>query len=464
MIQLTFEQLSKILSLDPAIKSRDDNRRFHGVSTDTRTLEKGNLFVGLLGEQGIDGAKFVPQAIEKGAAAVLVNEGCQTPVVSDTFLTWKVPDTVKALGQIATYWRNQFELPIIAVTGSNGKTTIKNMLGAILRAACSPEQVLVAHSSFNNHIGVPLNLFKLGKQHRYAALEMGMSHFGEIEYLTKMVRPNIAIISNALPCHLEGVGDLDGVARAKAEIFAGLESNKYQQSCAVLNADDQCYEFWEKHAGNHNIMSFSLENSSNVMAKNLNLNQNSSEFILRTNSDEIEITLPLLGKHNVLNALAAATACLASGISLFNIKKGLEAVSAEEKRLQIVQTKQGAQILNDCYNANPASLQAAVDVLVTYPGRKILVLGDMQELSINAEDLHAEAGEYAKKAGVDEALVIGELTKHFALAFGAKAQHFANKEDLVRYLQTLLAKDTTILVKGSRSMKLEEIVTKILQV
>ncbi|MGD9153491.1 MAG: UDP-N-acetylmuramoyl-tripeptide--D-alanyl-D-alanine ligase [Gammaproteobacteria bacterium] len=465
MIELSFEQLSKILSLNPAIKPQNDNRSFRGVSTDTRTLEKGNLFVGLLGEQGVDGAKFIPQAIEKGAAAVLINETAMDPAVNKLGrgMTWRMPDTVKALGQIAAYWRNQFELSIIAVTGSNGKTTIKNMLGAILRAAYPPDQVLVAHGNFNNHIGVPLNLFKLGKQHRYAALEMGMSHFGEIEYLSRMVRPNIVIISNALPCHLEGVGDLDGVARAKAEIFAGLESNKYQQSYAILNADDQYFEFWKKQVSNHKIMSFSLKNHSDIMATNLNLDRNSSVFILKADNDEIEIILPLLGKHNVLNALAASTACLASGISLSNIKKGLEAVNTEDKRLQIIQTKHGVQILNDCYNANPASLQAAIDVLVTYPGRKILVLGDMQELSVNAEDLHAEVGEYAKKAGVDEALVIGELTKHFALAFGANARHFANKDDLVRYLQTFLAKDTTILVKGSRSMKLEDVVTKILQ-
>ena len=477
MIELTFAQLAEILGLDALAREGS----FCGVSTDTRTLEPGNLFVGLMGEQGVDGAEFIPQAVKKGAGAALVNvdylssrgltAGSRVselailldPAVKprDDFHVFKVPDTVKALGQLATFWRNKFELPIIAVTGSNGKTTIKNMLGSILRAAYKSEQVLVAHSSFNNHIGVPLNLFQLNSEHKYAVLEMGMSHFGEIAYLSQMVRPNIAIISNAFPCHLEGVGDLDGVARAKAEIFEGLESNKLHNSCAILNADDDHYDFWRKHVKNHKIISFSLENTSDVYASHSNLLQNSSKFTLCSFNNQIEIDLPLPGKHNVLNALAAVSACLTMGISLPIIKKGLETITAEDKRLKIVQTKQGAYILNDCYNANPASLRAAIDVLMTYPGKKVLVLGDMKELGKNEKDLHAKAGKYAASAGIDEALVIGELTKHFAREFGKNAQHFVNKNDLAKYLQTLLAKDTTILVKGSRSMKLEEIVNKI---
>lgn len=467
MIKLTFKQLGEVLGIDLVCEGH-----CCGVSTDTRTLKPGNLFVGLLGEQGVDGSTFISQAIEKGASAILVNKDSQSNCRGTALpcpgtarrapTVFKVTDTIKALGQLAVFWRNKFELPIIAVTGSNGKTTIKNMLGSILRAVYKPEQVLVAYSSFNNHIGVPLNLFQLNQEHKYAVLEMGMSHFGEIAYLSKMVRPNIAIISNAFSCHLDGVGDLDGVARAKAEIFEGLENSALQKSCAILNADDQYYKFWRKNAKNHTIISFSLENTSDVCANNLNLQQNFSKFTLCAFGDQTEIDLPLPGKHNVLNALAAISACFAMEIPLSKIKQGLETITAEDKRLQIVQTKQGAQILNDCYNANPASLRAAIDVLTTYPGKKVLVLGDMKELGKNEKDLHVKAAKYAAKAGVDEALVIGELTKYFADEFGKNAQHFASKNDLVKYLQTLLAKDTTILVKGSRSMKLEDVVNNLL--
>ena len=480
MIELTFTQLAEILGLDSVCDGR-----FCGISTDTRTLEPGNLFVGLTGENGVDGAEFIPQAIEKGAAAVLVNinvchsegarratEESQTSKIlqsqqarllqddNNSFPVFQVSDTIKALGQLATFWRNKFELPIIAVTGSNGKTTIKNMLGAILQKAY-PEQVLVAKSSFNNHIGVPLSLFQLNSEHKYAVLEMGMSHFGEIAYLSCMVRPNIAIISNAFACHLDGVGDLDGVARAKAEIFEGLESNKLQNSCTILNADDNYCDFWRKEAKNHKIISFSLESTSDISANNLNLQKKSSKFTLCAFGDQVEIDLSLPGKHNVLNALAAISACLLLEIPLSTIKEGLETIAAEDNRLQIVQTKQGAQILNDCYNANPASLRAAIDVLATYPGKKVLVLGDMKELGANERDFHVKMGEYAVQAGIDEALVIGALTKHFARAFGKKAQHFVDKKDLVKCLQSLLTKDTTILVKGSRSMKLEDVINKI---
>jgi len=463
MIKLTFKQLAKILSFKGDIPAGG----FCGVSTDTRTLEPGNLFVGLKGDRGIDGSEFVSPAIKKGASAALVNETAvdsgATDWVRDDKL-WKVPDTIKALGQLATYWRNQFELPIIAITGSNGKTTIKNMVGAILQQACQDqiEQVLISHSSFNNPIGVPLSLFRLNQQHKCAVLEMGMSHFGEIAYLSRMVRPNIAVISNALSSHLKGVGDLDGVAKAKAEIFTGLESNKFQKSYAILNADDHYFNYWIKQAKNHEVISFSIENPSNIMARDLQLYPDYSQFIVCAKSGDITIKISLPGKHNVMNALAAISACLSMKIDLQIIKKGLEQVAAADNRLQVVTTKEGACILNDCYNANPASLRAAIDVLVTYAGKKILVLGDMKELGAQEEALHAEMGQYAAQAGVDEVLAIGKLSKHFVTAFNQNARHFDTKEDLIEYLRTFLAKGTTILIKGSRSMQLEEVIEKVL--
>jgi len=431
---------------------------FSGVSIDTRTIKPGNLFVALVGANS-NGHKFIDTAIAKGAAAVLSNKNESQQAHAKCPLFY-VSDTTKALGQLAGYWRNQFHLPIIAVTGSNGKTTVKNMIGSILQKECGDaESVLVSHGNFNNHIGVPLNLFQLNSKHRYAVIEMGMNHLGEIAYLTQMAKPSVAVITNASAAHLEGLGSLDNVAKAKGEILSQfVESGANCCHSAILNADDSYYDYWRNLAKNQDVMSISLESGSDVFATELQLAQDNSQFVLHTPIGETKVTLPLSGKHNVMNALAATAACLPLNISLSSIKAGLESIQATDKRLEIKKIRSGIYLLNDCYNANPASLYAAIDVLMTYPGKKVLILGDMKELGEQEAQLHFEAGEYAKKARVDCLLAMGDLTKETVKAFGGGAQHFDIKEDLLDFLQTLLAKDVSILVKGSRSMKMEEVV------
>lgn len=476
MIKLNLQQLQKILLQDlqcEYIRKSNSNiaqlagTEICGVSIDTRTLQAGNLFVALpsdSGANGVDGHDFLADAASKGARATLIsNNKVITENLNNDIPCFVVKDTVNALGKLAIYWRSKFELPIIAVTGSNGKTSIKNMIGAILLQVCNKnsEQILIAHGNFNNHLGVPLNLFKLTAQQRYAVLEMGMSHFGEIAYLTNMVRPNVAVISNAYACHLDGVGDLDGVARAKAEIFQGLQSIEQQPAYAILNADDRYFNYWKKKAANHKIISFALEKPSDVFGKDLRSNLGESQFVLHSPKGNIEINLPLPGKHNVMNALAAAAACLAVNIELPLIKAGLETITATDKRLQVLVTRQGARLINDCYNANPASLRAAINVLMNCSGKKILVIGDMKELGKDEIELHANMGSYAKRAGIDGLLAIGKLTKHTVATFGRNAHHFANKNALIDYLQTFLAKGNNILIKGSRSMQMEEIVQEI---
>ena len=303
MIKATLATLAQQLNASPPAQSTD----FSGISTDTRTLTPGNLYIAIRGEQ-FDGHQFVAEAAKKGAAAALVSEK-----VAVDLPQLMVDDTILALGNIAAQWRDQFVLPLIGVTGSNGKTTLKNMIAAILRAACDnqAEKVLATEGNLNNNIGMPLNLARLNAQHRYAVIEMGMNHFGEIEYLTKITRPHVALITNAGASHLEGLGDVAGVARAKGEIFLGLQEN----GVAVLNRDDAFFPFWHSLIGKHKLITFGFHPDADVSIIS-QPNQNANQFTLRTPRGNIDITLPLLGRHNILNALAAAAATTIIGIDL----------------------------------------------------------------------------------------------------------------------------------------------------
>jgi UDP-N-acetylmuramoyl-tripeptide--D-alanyl-D-alanine ligase len=367
-----------------------------------------------------------------------------------------VEDTTLALGKLGAAWRDQFSIPFIAVTGSNGKTTLKNMIAAIMVAACRGDdsQVLATQGTLNNQWGLPLTLARLDKQHRYAAIEMGMNHFGEIDYLTRLTRPAVAVITNAASAHLEGVGDVAGVARAKAEIFNGLTAD----GIAVLNRDDAFYDFWCQAVNGRQHLSFGLHPEADIRAT-VHDAQHAQEITLRTPKGNIDINLPLLGKHNVLNALAAAAAALAVGIDLNAIKAGLESIKPAPGRLQIHTLANGVNIIDDTYNANPFSLQAAVSTLASFAGKKILVLGDMKELGADAKSLHQTAGDAIRKAGIDYLFTYGDLSASTASAFGEGAYHFNEQEKLVTALKPFLHNTTTILVKGSRSMRMEKVVS-----
>lgn len=420
------------------------------VSTDTRNLPAGCLFVALKGPR-FDGHQFAAKALENGAAAVMVAANANLSV-SPALV---VDDTLQALGRLAAWHRARMPAKIAAITGSNGKTTVKEMLAAILAAEAGEDAVLATAGNLNNDIGMPLTLLKLTPAHRYAAIEMGMNHPGEIAYLTQIARPDVALINNALRAHLEGLGSVEAVARAKGEIYAGLKDD----GIALINADDPHAALWRGLAGNHSMMSFGFAESADVRIL---------PGALATPAGKIEMTLQVPGDHNLRNAAAAASMALALGVSAAAIASGLAGYTGVKGRLQAHACILGATLIDDTYNANPDSVLAAIQVLAARPGTRILVLGDMGELGPDAAGLHREVGESAKAAGIDRLLCLGEMTLNTVQAFGPGAMHFERIEELLAEIECALADglsdgptDTgpvTLLVKGSRFMQMERVV------
>ncbi len=447
--------------------------RFTAVSTDTRTIQQGDLFIALKGEN-FDGAKFVAQAAQAGAVAAVVNadsalDGAPCPLI-------RVPDTRIALGKLAAHWRAQFAIPLVAITGSNGKTTVKEMLSAILRQQTKidsldsslsqrgrvgvgelyegdDEGVLSTQGNFNNDIGMPLTLLKLRAHHRYAVIEMGMNHFGEIDYLTHLARPNVAVVNNATGAHLQGLGSIEGVARAKGEIFAGLVS----EGTAVINADDTHAALWRRLADQHRVFDFALGHPANIQGK-WSVQGFGGVIQARTPAGELKFQLQVPGEHNARNALAAATAALALQVSLTTIVKGLEGFGGVAGRLQRKQAVHGATVIDDTYNANPASMHAALEVLAQAAGKRIFVLGDMGELGDDAVQFHREIGVAARELGIERLFALGAMSAGAVSEFGAGAQHFADIESLQTALEKEMDAQTMVLVKGSRFMKMERVV------
>lgn len=446
MIKMTLSEAARILGLN----APNSDTEFTGISIDTRTMQPGCLYAAIPGER-VDGHDYVAEALAKGAVAALVSRA-----VDANMPQLVVEDTTLALGKLGKAWRDQFHIPFIAVTGSNGKTTTKNMLASIMQAACggNEEQVLATKGTLNNHWGLPLTLARLNKQHRYAAIEMGMNHFGEIKYLTGLAHPDVAIITNAAAAHLEGVGSIEGVARAKAEIFLGVPAN----GTAILNRDDAFYDYWRQQIGTRKYYSFGFHPEADVSGVLHQADHIHQKISFKTPYGNIDINLPLLGKHNAANALAAAAACLAIGINLEAVKTGLEAIAPAPGRLLMHTLSNGVNIIDDTYNANPFSLQAAVETLAAFAGKKILVLGDMKELGDDAKNIHQNAGTQIRSAGIDYLFTFGDLSESTAHAFGEGAYHFNEQEKLVNALKPFLFNTTTILVKGSRSMKMERVI------
>jgi len=450
MIQMTLGQAAHLLDLNDDVADKE----FTGISIDTRTIQPGNLFIAIRGDR-VDGHDYIEEAYQKGAAAAVTSRQIESALPQLI-----VTDTTAALGKLGAYWRNQFDINIVAVTGSNGKTTLKNMIAIIMTAAChgDEKQVLATQGTLNNQWGLPITLARLSKEHHYAAIEMGMNHFGEIEYLTQLTRPNVAVITNAAASHLEGLGDVVGVARAKAEIFSGLPQN----GIAILNRDDAFFPFWHELLGSHRFITFGFHPNAHIQATiHQSESVQSQTITLHTPKGDIDVALPLLGKHNVLNALAATAATLAAGINLEAIKTGLEQVKPAPGRLQLHTLSNGVNIIDDTYNANPFSLQAAVNILAAFNGKKILVLGDMKELGTEAKMLHQTAGAAIRNAGIDYLFTYGELSANAAQAFGEGAYHFNEQDELVNALKPFLFNTTTILVKGSRSMHMEKVISKL---
>lgn len=472
-------------------KLRGQDVEFAGVSTDSRSVKPGELFVALRGER-FDGHAYARECLEKGAVAVMLDEQGQTESVEPALI---VNDTRLGLGQLAAYWRGKFAIPLAAITGSNGKTTVKEMLASILRAQAAEEMligsqakqvpggdepatrhtelgrrgngeeanaeivqhaaqlVLSTQGNFNNDIGLPLTLFRLNSTHQFAVIEMGMNHEGEISYLTRLAKPTVALVNNATAAHLGGLGSVEAIARAKGEIFEGLVAD----GTAIINADDAFADYWRKLAAPRKIVTFGLRNKADVSA-GYTLGTECSEIELRTPQGAIAVTLPVAGLHNVSNALAATAAALAMGVTLPVIAQGLEAFGGVKGRLQRKPGLNGALVIDDTYNANPASMKAAIDVLAARPGTRLLVLGDMGELGDDAAQLHAEIGDYARDVGIDGLYALGELSRGMCKAFGPEARHYDAPESLVADLKALMNSTTTVLVKGSRFMRMERVV------
>ncbi len=421
-----------------------DDAPFRGVGTDSRTLRSGELFIALRGPS-FDGHDFIGQVLSKGAGAVMVDRQMQLPLPM-----LEVDDTRKGLGRLAAVWRSRFPIPLVAVTGSNGKTTVKEMLASILARRGA---VLATRGNLNNDIGVPLTLLRLGEHHRAAVVELGANHPGEIAWLTGLVRPDVAVITNAGAAHLEGFGSLEGVARAKGEILEGLGSAGW----AVINADDSYASLWRKMNRTRSVMSFGLERPSDVSGE-WSGGSGATGLLLKTPLGDCELELPLAGRHNVMNALAATAAALAMGIELDAVRAGLEGIEPVPGRMQRKRGIAGVQLIDDSYNANPDSLGAALKVLAEAPGTRCLVLGDMGELGSEAFRLHSRIGELARSEGVDRLYATGELSSAAVAAFGEGGYHFSSREQLIATLRRELAGEMTVLIKGSRSMQMEKVV------
>ncbi len=449
MIELSLKDLTEVLNA--SLIGRD--LTFTGCSIDSRTTAPGNLFIALQGQR-FDGHEFVEIARQRGAVAAVV----ERPVATD-FPMLQVADTRHALSMLAHFWRQRFKLPIVAVTGSNGKTSTKEMLRTIF-ALQGP--VLANHGNFNNEIGVPLTLFELNAQHQFAVIEMGANHSGEIASLSHLTQPTVAVITQCAPAHLEGFKDVMGVAKAKGEIFTGLLA----KGTAVINRDDEFAAVWDQELSNLsqtlalNLCNFGIDCQSplDVWAQAVQLTAEHSQFELNTPVGTLPVTLPLLGRHNVMNALAAAACALACQIPLPTIQQGLQDMRPVKGRLQPYPGLHQTYLIDDTYNANPGSLQAALKVLGSIPTPRYLVLGDMNELGPHSDHFHKLAGQQARAQGITQLWAMGTKTYPAVESFGEGAYHFENHEELLSHLQAALVAGTTILVKGSRGMRMEKIV------
>jgi UDP-N-acetylmuramoyl-tripeptide--D-alanyl-D-alanine ligase len=423
------------------------DRWFEGVSTDSRTIQNDELYCALRGPT-FNGHDFCQDAQRNGAAGALVD--C---AIDANLATVTVANTKLALGKLASAWRRNFSIPLVGVTGSNGKTTVKEMITSILQVN---RTVLATQGNLNNEIGVPQTLFRLSNKHDYAVIEMGASHVGDIEYLSGLVRPQVAVVTLCAPAHLEGFGSIEQVAQAKGEIYSGLSAT----GIAVINADDNFAQYWQGIAGERSLLRFGVNQPADVMARNIAIRgiAKGVQFSLTLPSGQCDIKLPFDGMHNVSNALAAAAVAFALNIPIDAIKAGLETASKVAGRLCIVNGQHGERIIDDTYNANPASLAAAVDLLAAERGERWLVLGDMGELGRDTEQLHRDAGTLVRAAGIDRLYTFGNLAAEAGVSFGHTAKHYDEIDALIKDLITVSKHDATILVKGSRAMRMERVV------
>lgn len=432
----------------------ENNCVFTGVSTDTRTIKPGDLFVALVGPN-FNGHRFIDQALEKGAVAAVVSESGLGSDIS----CWQVDDTHRALGQIALANRLRFDGPVYAVTGSSGKTTVKEMLFSILS---QDSKVLATKGNLNNDIGVPLTFFDLSDQHQVAVIEQGASAKGEIAYTTAISQPDVAILNNAMGAHLEGFGSLQGVVEAKSEIYSALSKSN---GTAIVNLDDPNCAYWlgVTESSKRLLFSTNASEKADIWATNITVGSNGCcAFMLNRKDGVVPVQLQVMGQHNVANALCAAAAVSAFDMPLERIAKGLSGFTAVDGRMRPYKSANGALVIDDSYNANPGSVNAAIDLLVSLPGESVLVLGDMAELGEDEIAQHEEVGCRAAQKGVSCFYATGALSRHSVSAFSAVAGqqglHFDTHETLIDALKGAANQGVNILIKGSRSAAMDRVV------
>ena len=446
MIPMSLAQIALVTD-GQLLNCSDPSLTICNVSTDTRTVTNGALFLALLGER-FDAHQFVAQAITNGAVVAVVSR----PLADVAIPQILVADTRVALGQISAWVRKQLDLQIVAITGSCGKTTLKEMCATILQQTAP---VLATQGNLNNEIGVPQTLLRLTPAERYAVVELGANHPGEIAWTTSLVKPDVAVINNVAAAHLAGFGSLRGVAVAKTEIFGGLSAS----GTAVINADSEFYDWWREILSVRTV-SFGLQNSkADFRAENVKQDeQGIASFTLCTPDAQIDIQLPIPGLHNVSNALAAAAVTTSLGLSLVQVKSGLANMQPVKGRFCVQKLSDDLTVIDDTYNASVQSVMAAIDTLSVMPGYRVLAFGDMGEMGADAVNLHRQIGEHARLRKLDAVLTVGDLSRHAADA--ASGQHFTDKESLCQALKTLMQQQRpmTILAKGARSARMEEVV------
>jgi len=426
--------------------------RFVSVSTDSRTLARGALFVALRGER-FDGHRFLDAALQRGAAAAMVDEESKSTAEAKRLPLLVVADTKVSLGRLAAKWREGFDIPLVAVTGSNGKTTVKEMIAAILRAHFGDARVLATEGNLNNDIGLPLTLLGLRESHRAAVVELGMNHPGETATLAAIASPTVALVNNAQREHQEFMKDVAAVAREHAAVFGALRPG----GVAVVNADDEFAGYWRGLLAGRRVRDFGIDRPAQVGGRHA-LAHFGSRIELRAPEGEVAFKLHASGRHNALNACAAAACALVAGASLDSVARGLAAFRPVSGRMQRLAARSGASLIDDSYNANPDSVRAAIDVLAAEPGARFLLLGDMGEVGERGVEFHREIGRYARERGIDRVYATGELCRAAVEAFGEGARHFDGVEDLIAAAQREIVANTAALVKGSRFMRMERVV------
>ncbi len=433
-------------------EARGANVRIAAVSTDTRTMKDGALFVALRGAR-FDGHEYIAAARARGAVAAMVDRRASSVGADSPLPLLLVDDTRLGLGRLAAYWRRKFKLPLIAVTGSNGKTTVKEMIASILAEYAGAGRSYATPGNLNNDIGLPLTLLGLRAEHTCAVVELGMNHAGETAYLAGIAQPTVALVNNAQREHQEFMQSVADVAHEHGAVFSALPPD----GVAVINADDTYADYWRGVCAQRRVLDFGIDRPAAVGGR-YELRDFGSEIVLRAPAGEARIGLQAAGVHNVRNALAAAAASSAAGVGLAAIARGLEGFRPVEGRLQQKRGERGAVVLDDTYNANPDSVIAAIEVLARSGGSKFLVLGDMGEVGTHGAAFHAEIGRYARASNIDRLFVLGELCTHAAAAFGAGAAHYADIDALLAALGPELGAGVTVLVKGSRFMRMERVV------